>query len=156
MKRLLTKRQVGEMGWRLKVTVFQLLVLPLLMLIALSALFGTVGWLVGSPWAVIVLDFFGEVTVPVLLFQATLLMLAGAIAALFFGVGTYRLDILASYVADKLRSKIKGLTLFWSAMLAGVRTPFPSPTAPVLRAHRWACSGVSAARFVPGHSPQFE
>ena len=83
-------------------------------------------------------------------------MAAGAIAALCFFVGAYRLDVLASYVADKLQSKIKALTLFWVSMLASVRTLFLLPTAPVLRVPQWTRTVGAGTGFVPGHTPQLE
>ena len=155
MTSLLTKRQVGELGQLFKDIVVRIVAVPHLMVLAMALVLAALVGLVGAP-AEIVANFVLEATGAVVVLQAKLLLIVGSIGALCFAVGTYRLDVLASYVAEKLQSKIRVLQLFWSLMLAGVRTLFPLPTAPVPCARRLAYTVGAGTGFVPGHSPQLE
>ena len=155
MASLLTKRQLADMGQLFKSVVVRILTVPFLMVLGMALLLAVLAGLVGAP-SEIALNFLVEATGAVVVLQAKLLMAAGAIAVLCFFVGAYRLDVLASYVADKLQSKIKALTLFWVSMLASVRTLFLLPTAPVLRVPQWTRTVGAGIGFVPGHTPQLE
>ena len=155
MTSLLTKRQLADMGQLLMSVVVRILTVPFLMVLGMALLLAVLVGLVGAP-PEIVLNFVLEATGTVVVLQGKLLLIVGLIGALCFTVGTYRLDVLASYVADKLYSRVKPLQLLWSSMLAGLCTLFPLPTAPVLRAPRLAFTVGAGAGFVPGHTPQLE
>ena len=152
---LLTKRQLADMGNLLVSVMVRILTVPHLMVLGMAVVLAALVGLAGAP-AEIVLNFVLEATGAVAVLQFKLLVIVGSIGALCFAVGAYRLDVLASYVAEKLQSKIRVLQLLWASMLANVRTLFPLPTAPVLRAPQWNCRSRVAAGFVPGHSPQLE
>ena len=155
MTSLLTKRQLADMGQFFKSVVVRILTVPFLMVLGMALLLAVPVGLVGAP-AEIVLDFVFEATGTVVVLQAKLLLIVGSIGALGFTVGAYRLDVLASFVADKLHSNIQGLALFWTAMLAGVLTLFALPIASVLRASQWTRTVEAGAGFVAGHTPQLE
>ena len=155
MIRLLTKRQLADMGQLLMSVVVRILTVPFLMVLGMALLLAVLVVLVGAPTE-IVLNFVVEATGAVVVLQGKLLLIVGSIGALCFSVGAYRLDVLASYVADKLYSRVKALQLLWSSMLAGLCPLFPLPTAPVLRAPRLAFTVGAGTRFVPGHTPQLE
>ena len=155
MTSLLTKRQLADMGQLFKSVMVRILTVPFLMVLGMALLLAVLVGLVGAP-AEIVLNFVLEATGAVVVLQGKLLLIVGSIGALCFAVGAYRLDVLASYVGDKLHSNIKGLVLFWASMLAGVRTLFPLPIAPVLRAPQWTHTVEAGAGFVAGHTPQLE
>ena len=155
MTTLLTKRQLADMGHVLVSVMVRILTLPFLMVLGMALLLAVVVGLAGAP-AEIVLNFVLEATGAVAVLQFKLLVIVGSIGALCFAVGAYRLDVLASFVAEKLQSKIRVLQLLWSSMLVGVRTLFPLPTAPVLRAPRLIRTVGTGAGFIPGYSPQLE
>lgn len=155
MTSLLTKRQLADMGKLLKSVVVRILTIPFLVVLGMALLLAMLVGLVGAP-AEIVVNFVLEATGTVVVLQAKLLLIVGSIGALCFVVGAYRLDVLASYAADKLRSKIKALTVLWASMLAGAHTLFLLPTASVLSAPPLACTVGAGIGFVPGHTPQLE
>ena len=155
MTSLLTKRQLADMGQLLLSVMVRVLTVPFLMVLGMALLLAVLVGLVGAP-AEIVLNFIVEATGAVVVLQGKLLLIVGCIGALCFTVGAYRIDVLANYVADKLNSRVKALQLLWSSMLAVVRTVFPLPTAPVVRAPRLACTVGAGAGFVPGDTPQLE
>ena len=127
MTSLLTKRQLGDLGQLFKDILVRILTLPFLMVLGMAVLLALVVGLAGGP-VEIVLNFALEATSAVAVFQFKLLVMVGSIGALCFAVGAYRLDVLASYVAEKLKSKIRVLQLLWSSMLSGVRTQLRLPT----------------------------
>ena len=155
MTSLLTKRQLADLGQLLVSVGVRILTVPFLMVLGIALLLAVLVGSVGAP-AEIVLNFVLEATGVVVVLQGKLLLIFGSIGALCFVVGSYRIDILVSYAAEKLQSKIKGLQILWSLMLAGVRTLFPLPTGPVRRAPRLACTVGTGAGFVPGHTPKLE
>lgn len=155
MTSLLTKRQLGELGQLFKSIMVRILTVPHLMVLGMALLLAVVVGLAGAPTE-IVLNFVLEATGAVAVLQFKLLVVIGSIGALSFVVGSYRLDVLASYLADKLYSRIKVLQRLWSAMLDGLCTLFPLLIAPVLRAPPRAGAAHEGARFVPGHSPKLE
>ena len=155
MVSLLTKCQLSELGQLFRGTVLRILTVQHLMVLGMAMLLAVLVGVVDAPDE-IVLNFVLDATGAVVALQVKLLLIVGSIGAMCYVVGTYRLDVLASYLADGLKSKIKGLTLYWASMLANVRTPFPLPTAPVLRAARWIRGVGAGAGFVPGHTPQLE
>ena len=153
---MLTKRQRAEMCRTFKSVVVQILSIPPTMVLVWVVLLSTLASLAGLPATEFVSNFIGEVAGPVAILQAKMLLVAGAIGTLCFIVGGYRIDILASYSADKLNSKIAWLTLFWESMLAGIHNLFCLPTAPGLRVPVWACTVGARAGFVSGHTPKLE
>ena len=155
MTSLLTKRQLADMGNLFKSVVVQILAVPFLMVLGMALLLAVLVGLVGAPGQ-IVLNFVLEATGAVVVLQAKLLLIVGSIGALCFVVGTYRLDVLASYAADKLQSKIRGLMLFGASMLASVRTLLPLPNFPAVLVPAEALTAAARARFVPGDTPQRE
>ena len=155
MTSLLTKRQLADMGKLFKSVVVRILTIPFLMVLGMALLLVMLVGLVGAPDEII-LNFVLEATYTVVVLQAKLLLIVGSIGALCFVVGSYRLDVLASYTADKLQSKIKGLTVLWGSMLAGAHTLFALPTASVLNAPRLACTVEARAGFAAGHTPKLE
>ena len=155
MTSLLTKRQLADMGQLFKSVVVRILTVPFLMVLGMALLLAVLVGLVGAP-SEIVLNFVLEATGTVVVLQAELLLIVGSIGALCFVVGAYRLDVLASYAADKLQSKIKGLTVFWASMLAGAHSLSLLSTASVLSAPPLACRVGAGIGFVPGHTPQLE
>ena len=155
MVSLLTKRQLSELGQLFRGTVLRILTVPHLMVLGMGLVLAVLVGVVDAPDE-IVLNFVLEATGAVFVLQAKLLLIVGSIGALCFVLGAYRLDVLASYVADKLYSRIKALQRLWSSMLAGLCTLFPLPTAPILRPLGRACAAQAETRFVPGHSPKLE
>ena len=155
MTSLLTKRQLADMGQLFESVVIRILTVPFLVVLGMALVLAFLVRLVGAP-AEIVPNFVLESMGTVIVLQGKLLLIVGSIGALCFAVGAYRLDDLASYVADKLHSHIKGLALFWTVMLAGVRTLFPSPIAPALRAAQWTWTAEAGAGFVAGDTPKLE
>ena len=155
MTSLLSKRQLAVMGQLFKSVIVQILTVPILTVLSMTLLFAILFSLVGAP-VEIVLNFLLEATGIVVVLQVKLLLIVGSIGVLCFVVGTYRLDILASYAAGRLQSKIRWIATLWASMLAGALTPFPLPTAPVLRAPRLTCTAGAGSGFVPGHTPQLE
>lgn len=151
----MTEPHLGELGQLFKDIVVRIVAVPHLMVLGLTLFFAVLSVMFGAPIE-IALNFFLEATGTVVVLQAKMLMVAGAIAAPCFFVGAFRLDVLACYLAERLTYRIKGLALFWASMLAGVRPLFPLPTAPVLRDPRLACATGARAGFVPGHAPQLE
>ena len=155
MTSLLTKRQLADMGQLFKSVMVQILTVPFLMVLGLTLLLAILVGLVDAP-AEIVLNFLVQATGIVVVLQAKLLLIVGSIGVLCFVVGTYRLDILASYTAGRLQSKIRWIATRWASMLAGALTPFPLPTALILRAPRLARTAGAGTGFVLGHTPQLE
>ena len=155
MTRLLTKHERADMGQLFKSVVVRILTVPFLTVLGMALLLTVLVGLVGAPTE-IVLNFVLEATGTVVVLQVKLLLIVGSIGALCFVVGTYRLDVLANYAADKLQAKVRWLTVLWASMLVGAHTPFPSPTAPVLSTPRLACAAGAGTGFVPGHTPQLE
>ena len=155
MTSLLTKRQLADMGQLFKSVVFRILTVPFLTVLGMTLLLTVLVGLVGAPTE-IVLNFVLEATGTVVVLQVKLLLIVGSICALCFAVGTYRLDVLASYAAGKLQAKVRWLTALWASMLTGAHSPFPLPTAPVLSTPRLACAAGAGTGFVPGHTPQLE
>ena len=156
MTSLLTRRERAEMRRLFKSVVVEIVGIPPAMVLAWAVLLGTLDGLACLPATEFASDFIWEVVGPVAVLQAKLLLVAGAIGAFCFIVGGYRIDILASYAADKLNSKVTGLALFWASMLAGVRTLFYLPTTPSLRVPIWACTPGARTGFVSGDTPQSE
>ncbi len=155
MTSLLTKRQLADMGQFFKSIVVRILTVPFLMVLGMALLLALLVGLVGAP-SEIVVNFVLEATGTVVALQVKLLLIVGAIGALCFFVGAYRLDVFTSYAADKLQSAIRGLMALWASMLAGAHTLFPLSTAPVLSAPRLACTVGPRTGFVSGHTPQLE
>lgn len=155
MTSLLTKRQLADMGHFFKAVVVRILIVPFLVVLIMSLLMGVLGGLVGAPSA-IVLNFVLEATGTVVVIQFKFLLIVGSIGAFCFVVGSYRLDVFASNVADKLQSMIKGLTLFWASMLASGLTLFLLPKTPEARVPAEALKAGVRAGFVAGESPQLE
>lgn len=155
MTSLLTKRQLADMGQLFKLVMLRILTVPYVMVLGMALLLAVLVGLSGAP-SEIVLNFVLEATGAVIVLQAKLLLIVGSIGAFCFVVGSYRLDVFASYVADKLQSKIKGLTLFWTSMLASGHTLFLLPTTLAARVPAEALNARARAGFFAGESPQLE
>ena len=155
MTSLLNKRQLADMGHLFASVMVRILTLPYLMVLGMALILAVLVGLAGAP-VEIVLNFVLEATGAVAVLQFKLLVITGTIGALSFVVGSYRIDIFVSYAADRLQSKIKGLTLFWESMLAGVHTLFQSPTVPAALIPAEALTAAVRTRFVPGDTPQRE
>lgn len=155
MTSLLTKRQLADVGQLFKSMIVQILTVPFLTVLGMTLLLAILVGLVGAPTE-IVLNFVLEATIIVVVLQVKLLLIVGSIGVFCFVVGTCRLDILASYTAGKLQSKIRWIATLWASMLPRALTPFPLPTAPILRAPRLFCTAGAGTGFVPGHTPQLE
>ena len=140
----------------LKPVAFQILGIPLVMVIMCAALLGLLASLYGLSGPEFALDFVFEAYLTIGIVQAKMLLVVGSVGAFCFFLGNYHIDVLASYVADKLQSKIKGLTLFWASMLASGRTLFLLSTAPAVRVPAEALDTGVRAGFVPGDTPQRE
>ena len=143
------------MGHLLASVMVRILTLPCLMVLGMALVLAVLVGLAGAP-VEIVLNFVLEATGAVAVLQFKLLVITGTIGALIFVVGSYRIDIFVSYAADRLQSKIKGLTVFWESMLGGVHTLFHSPTVPAALIPAEALTAALRARFVPGDTPQRE
>lgn len=155
MTSLLTRRQLTDMGHFFKSVVVRILIVPFLVVLAMSLLLAMLGGLVGAPPEIVV-NFVLAATGTVVVLQIKLLLIVGSIGALCFTAGAYRFDVLASYVSDKLQSMIKGLTLFWASMLASGLTLFLLPIPPEARVPGEALKAGVRAGFVAGESPQLE
>ena len=155
MTSLMTEPQLGELGQLFKDIMVRIVAVPHLVVLGLALFFAVLSVVFGAP-VEIALNFFLEATGAVVALQAKMLLIFGSIGALFYVVGSYRIDILVSYAADKLQSKIRVLRLLWSLMLSGVRTLFSIPAATALWSPKWACHLGLSAGFVPGHSHQLE
>ena len=156
MRSLMTKSERVEIQRSLKSVAVEVLTIPPAIIIAWAVLLGLLASLFGLPGTQFTFDFIREAAGPIAVLQAKTLTLVGALSALAFVAGHYRIDALICHVADRIKADALRLARTWSLMLTGVRTLFRLPTSSVLPNSRQDGALRVCIGFVAGETPQLE
>ena len=152
----LTERERKAVRQIVKPVVFEILALPWAMIIELAVVLGGLASLAGLPGAELAWGFILETAEPVVVLQAKMLAAVGAIGALCFVAGRYRIGALVYIVADRLKTRASRLASFWLLTFTGVGPLIGLQTAPAVRVPAEAITAGARAGFVAGESPQLE
>ena len=156
MRNLFTKRERMAMWRMLGSVAIEVLTIPFAMVFAWAIVLGFLASLVGLPITELAFDFIRETAGPVVALQAKMLLGVGAVGALWFIVGQYRIEALVCHVAGRLNADALRLTRLWSMKLVCVRMLLTPPASFTLWLSRWNRIPRLCMGFDPSEMPQLE